>query len=214
MRKRGNARGAKGPCCTCFFVERKAGADDNAVHQSAGPQTKAEASWRFWGLFVHVCKEETLREAYRLAKKNDGAPGVDGVSFAAIEEGGVDVFIGQIRNDLVSRRYVPMPNRRKEVPKDVARELHLLVRWLRPPARRALLANRGNTQPSRTSATMVTPTRNAAYGKGTPVVPGRRRLVGDRDPGNLAPASLKSEAYSASSTPRRAVSWPSCRKSS
>ena len=69
-------------------------------------------------------------------------------------------------------------------------------------------------QPSRVSGWMVTPTRNAAYRKGTPVVTGRRRLVGDRDPGNLAPASLKSEAYSASSTPRRAVSWPSCRKSS
>ena len=72
-------------------------------------KAKAEASWRFWGLFVHVCKEETLHEAYRLAKKNDGAPGVDGVSFVAIEEGGVDVFIGQIRDELVSRRYVPMP---------------------------------------------------------------------------------------------------------
>ncbi len=43
-------------------------------------KAKTESSWRFWGLFVHVCKLETLHEAYRLAKKNDGAPGVDGVS--------------------------------------------------------------------------------------------------------------------------------------
>ena len=89
-------------------------------------KAKAEASWRFWGLYVHVCKEETLHEAYRLAKKNDGAPGVDGVSFVAIEEGGVDVFIGQIRDELVSRRYVPMPNRRKEIPKDGGKKVRVL----------------------------------------------------------------------------------------
>jgi RNA-directed DNA polymerase len=89
-------------------------------------KAKAESSWRFWGLYVHVCKEETLHEAYRLAKKNDGAPGVDGVSFAAIEEGGVDVFIGQIRDELVSCRYAPMPNRRKEIPKDGGKKVRVL----------------------------------------------------------------------------------------
>lgn len=89
-------------------------------------KAKAESSCRFWGLYVHVCKEETLHEAYRLAKKNDGAPGVDGVTFAAIEESGVDVFIGQMRDELVSRRYVPMPNRRKEIPKDGGKQVRVL----------------------------------------------------------------------------------------
>ena len=37
-------------------------------------KAKAESTWRFWGLYVHVCKRETLREAYRLAKRNNGAP--------------------------------------------------------------------------------------------------------------------------------------------
>ncbi len=37
-------------------------------------KAKAEPSWRFWGLYVHVCKQETLSEAYRLAKENNGAP--------------------------------------------------------------------------------------------------------------------------------------------
>lgn len=89
-------------------------------------KAKAEPSWRFWGLFVHVCKEETLHEAYRLAKKNDGAPGVDGVTFAAIEESGVDGFIEQIRDELVSRKYVPMPNRKKGIPKDGGRKVRVL----------------------------------------------------------------------------------------
>jgi RNA-directed DNA polymerase len=89
-------------------------------------KAKAEPSWRFWGLFVHVCKEETLHEAYRLAKKNDGAPGIDGVTFEAIEEGGVDGFLGQIRDELVSRKYVPMPNRKKEIPKDGGKKVRVL----------------------------------------------------------------------------------------
>lgn len=89
-------------------------------------KAKAEPSWRFWGLYVHVCKEEALREAYEMARRNDGAPGVDGITFAAIESGGVDVFLKQLRDELVSRRYVPMPNRRKEIPKDGGRKVRVL----------------------------------------------------------------------------------------
>ena len=32
-------------------------------------KAKAEPTWRFWGLYVHVCKMETLHEAYEMAKK-------------------------------------------------------------------------------------------------------------------------------------------------
>jgi RNA-directed DNA polymerase len=52
-------------------------------------------------LYVHVCKRETLREAYALAKKNNGAPGVDGVTFEAIEAQGVEKFLDQIRDELM-----------------------------------------------------------------------------------------------------------------
>ncbi len=45
-------------------------------------KAKADTSWRFWGLYVHVCKMETLGEAYALAKANNGAPGSDGVTAA------------------------------------------------------------------------------------------------------------------------------------
>ena len=50
---------------------------------------KAEKKKRFWGLYVHVCKLETLYEAYKMAKGNTGAPGRDGVTFEAIEAAGV-----------------------------------------------------------------------------------------------------------------------------
>ena len=81
-------------------------------------KAKAEPSWRFWGLYVHVCKMETLREAYRLAKKNKGAPGIDGVRFEAIEESGVEEFLEQIRDELTSRKYQPQRVRKQEIPKD------------------------------------------------------------------------------------------------
>jgi len=81
-------------------------------------KAKAEPTWRFWGLYVHICKMETLQEAYQMAKSNDGAPGIDGVTFDAIEEGGVASFLRQIREELVSNTYRPMRVRKKEIPKD------------------------------------------------------------------------------------------------
>ena len=75
-------------------------------------KAKSESSWRFWGLYVHVCKEETLREAYRLAKRNNGAPGIDGVTFEAIEAHGVEGFLKQIRDELIQRTYVPLRSRK------------------------------------------------------------------------------------------------------
>jgi RNA-directed DNA polymerase len=81
-------------------------------------KAKAEPSWRFWGLYVHVCKMETLREAYELARINNGAPGIDGVTFEVIEAQGVDAFLEQIRVELVECTYRPLPARRREIPKD------------------------------------------------------------------------------------------------
>lgn len=81
-------------------------------------KAKAEPSWRFWGLYVHVCKMETLQEAYDLARKNDGAPGIDGVTFDEVEAQGTDSFLRQIREELLLRTYSPMRVRKKEIPKE------------------------------------------------------------------------------------------------
>src|SRR6185312_5080451 len=81
-------------------------------------KAKAEPSWRFWGLYVHVCKMETLRAAYEMAKQNDGAPGVDGVTFEAIEAQGAEALLEQLRDELTGHTYQPLPARRQEIPKD------------------------------------------------------------------------------------------------
>src|SRR5215471_11017482 len=83
-------------------------------------KAKAEPTWRFWGLYVHVCKMETLQEAYQLAKNNNGAPGIDGLTFETIEESGVEGFLKQIHDELIHKTYQPMPVRKKEIPKDGA----------------------------------------------------------------------------------------------
>ena len=88
------------------------------LRRSLYVKAKAELSWRFWGLYVHVCKMETLWEAYRMARSNNGAPGIDGVTFEAIEESGPEGFLKRIRDELVSHTYRPMRVRKKEIPKD------------------------------------------------------------------------------------------------
>ena len=94
-------------------------------------KAKADPSWRFWGLYGHVCKRETLRAAYRLAKHNDGAPGSDGVTFEAIEADGVECFLDQLREELVQSRYRPQRPRRVGIPKDGGKMRQLSIPSIR-----------------------------------------------------------------------------------
>ena len=80
-------------------------------------KAKSDETHRFWGLFVHITKIETLEEAYRIAKSNGGAPGIDGQKFEDIETAGRAAFLTGMREDLVTGRYKPRPNRRVEIPK-------------------------------------------------------------------------------------------------
>ena len=80
-------------------------------------KAKADKVWRFWGIYVHVCKLETIITAYNLAKKNDGAPGIDGVTFDMVEESGLEQFLKEIQASLMTKTYCPMRNRLKEIPK-------------------------------------------------------------------------------------------------
>jgi RNA-directed DNA polymerase len=80
-------------------------------------EAKADKSKRFWGLYVHISKLETLKEAYRLTRKNNGAPGIDGVTFEMIEKSGPKAFLLQIQNELISGEHLPKRNRQKAIPK-------------------------------------------------------------------------------------------------
>ena len=94
-------------------------------------KAKAEPSWRFWGLYSHVCKRETLRAAYQLAKQNDGAPGTDGVTFEAIEVDGVESFLDPLREELVQRGYRPQRPRKVGIPKEGGKVRQLSIPSIR-----------------------------------------------------------------------------------
>ena len=95
----------------------KAPSDLQDLRRRIYAKAKAERSWRFWGLYVHVCKIETLQAAYKLAKENNGAPGIDGVTFEAVESAGRAEFLEQLREDLSSGTYIPQRVRRVGIPK-------------------------------------------------------------------------------------------------
>src|SRR5437879_6449011 len=76
-------------------------------------KAKSDQTHRFWGLFVHVAKLDTLAEAYQQAKRNAGAPGLDGQTFADIEAAGLDQFLEAMRDELLAGTYQPRANSAK-----------------------------------------------------------------------------------------------------
>jgi len=80
-------------------------------------KAKSEPTHRFWGLFTHITKMTTLHEAYQRAKKNGGAPGIDGQSFADVEKEGVIPFLKSIQVELQAGTYRPQDNRKVDIPK-------------------------------------------------------------------------------------------------
>jgi RNA-directed DNA polymerase len=81
-------------------------------------KAKAEPVFRFYVLYDKICREDILRHAYGLARANAGAPGVDGVTFAQIEEQGLEAWLTGLREELVSKTYRPDPVRRVMIPKN------------------------------------------------------------------------------------------------
>ena len=80
-------------------------------------KAKQEPTYRFYALYDKVCRWDILVHAYRLAKANGGAAGVDGVRFADIESYGERRFLVELRQELQERRYRPEPVLRVLIPK-------------------------------------------------------------------------------------------------
>jgi len=94
-------------------------------------KAKAEKTHRFWGIYVHITKIETLAEAYRRAKRNGGAPGIDGLTFEDIESSGVETFLMGVQEELKTGRYQPSANRKVEIPKSNGKTRTLQIPCIR-----------------------------------------------------------------------------------
>jgi RNA-directed DNA polymerase len=77
-----------------------------------GPESPANTN----RLMEEICERENLKEALRRVKSNQGSPGVDGMTVAALTD-----YLKQhwptIREQLLSGTYEPKPVRRVEIPK-------------------------------------------------------------------------------------------------
>src|ERR1039457_1726151 len=82
------------------------------------PQLRASAERGREGVTPQLRAPLQKRAAYEMAKSNDGAPGIDGVTFEAIEAQGVEALLEQLRDERIGRTYQPLPARRQEIPKD------------------------------------------------------------------------------------------------
>ena len=83
-------------------------------------KAKTEPDFRFYLLYDKLWRDDILRHAYRLAKANLGAPGVDGVTFAQVEAAGLDEWLSGIGEQLRERTYRPDPVRRVTIPSPTA----------------------------------------------------------------------------------------------
>ncbi len=81
-------------------------------------KAKQEPGYRFYALYDKVYRADILQHAYRLVRSNKGKPGIDGVSFEAIEASeGIEQFLAKLAEEVKNRTYRPLPVRRVMIPK-------------------------------------------------------------------------------------------------
>ena len=79
-------------------------------------KAKANANYRFYSLWDKIYRKDVLAEAYRRCRANGGAPGVDGVTFDAIEAQGVDAWLASLQEELRHKSYRAQPLLRVWIP--------------------------------------------------------------------------------------------------
>src|SRR5204862_476723 len=71
-------------------------------------------------LYDRICRPDTLLAAWNLCAANEGAPGIDGVTFEEVADGSGKLleYLKALQEDLRTKRYQPQPVRRVYIPKE------------------------------------------------------------------------------------------------
>ena len=83
---------------------------------------KADPGRRFHALYDKIRRRDVLRCAWVAVRRNNGAPGIDKITLAAVEEYGIDRLLDELASELEEGRYRPMPARRVYIPKPGVRD--------------------------------------------------------------------------------------------
>ena len=78
---------------------------------------KADPGRRFHALMDKVRRRDVLWRAWVAVRANNGAPGIDKITLAAVEEYGVARLLDELASELEEKRYRPLPARRVLIPK-------------------------------------------------------------------------------------------------
>ena len=91
-----------------------------AIQRVLYRSAKQDPTRRFHALYDKVARSDILWRAWVEVARNQGAPGIDGVTIASIEDGGTDgvkVFLDGLAAALTDKTYRPKPLRRVHIPK-------------------------------------------------------------------------------------------------
>ena len=87
--------------------------------QKLSQKAKQEKRFRFYSLYAHVHRTDTLQAAWDAVRRNQGAPGVDGMSLEQIaaQPESERAFLAELPRSLKERTYRAQAVRRVYIPK-------------------------------------------------------------------------------------------------
>jgi RNA-directed DNA polymerase len=89
------------------------------LRQKLSQKAKQEKRFRFYSLYAHIHRTDTLQAAWEAVRRNGGAAGPDGMSIGqiAVNQESEVAFLAELRQSLKARTYRAQAVRRVHIPK-------------------------------------------------------------------------------------------------